>query len=42
VDLLEIRWPSGQIDSLKNLDANRVYHVKEGEGIARAAKLPTK
>ncbi len=42
VDLLEIRWPSGQIDSLKNLDANQVYHVKEGEGIARAAKLPTK
>jgi enediyne biosynthesis protein E4 len=35
VELLEIRWPSGQLDSLKNVAANRVIHVKEGEGIVR-------
>src|SRR4029077_16146287 len=42
VDLLEIRWPSGQVDSLKNLDANRVFYVKEGEGISFTGKLPIK
>jgi hypothetical protein len=36
VELLEIRWPSGQLDSLKNVAANRVVHVKEGEGIVRS------
>jgi enediyne biosynthesis protein E4 len=36
VELLEIRWPSGQVDSLKNVAANHVIHVKEGEGIVRS------
>ncbi|MBZ5687171.1 MAG: CRTAC1 family protein [Acidobacteriia bacterium] len=35
VDLLEIRWPSGQIDTLKDIKANQVIYVKEGAGIAR-------
>jgi hypothetical protein len=35
VDSLEIRWPSGQIDTLKNVKANQVIYVKEGEGITR-------
>ncbi len=42
VDLLEIRWPSGQIDSLKNVEINQVVYVKEGEGIARVMKFPAK
>src|SRR5205814_4212300 len=29
-DSLEIRWPSGQVDVLKNLVANRAYVIKEG------------
>src|SRR5206468_11716395 len=33
VDLLEIRWPSGQIDTLKDIKANQVIYVKEGAGI---------
>jgi hypothetical protein len=33
VELLEIRWPSGQVDTLKNLAADRLYYVKEGAGI---------
>ena len=33
VDLLEIRWPSGQVDTLKDVKANQVIYVKEGEGI---------
>ena len=35
VDLLEIRWPSGQVDTLKNVDANQVLYVKEGEGLIK-------
>jgi hypothetical protein len=30
VDLVEIRWPSGQVDTLKDLDANRLYVIEEG------------
>jgi hypothetical protein len=39
VELLEIRWPSGQQDSLKSLATNRVIHVKEGEGIIKSVAL---
>jgi len=35
VDSLEIRWPSGQVDTLKDIKANQVIYVKEGEGISR-------
>jgi len=30
VDLVEIRWPSGAVDALKDLDVNRLYVVEEG------------
>jgi hypothetical protein len=30
VDLLEVRWTTGQIDSFKNLEVNRLYTVSEG------------
>jgi ASPIC and UnbV len=30
VDSLEIRWPSGQVDSFRNLEVNRLYIVQEG------------
>ena len=35
VDLLQIRWPSGHVDEVKNLDVDRVVHVKEGQGIVK-------
>ena len=35
VDLIEIRWPSGQVDSIKNVAVNRVIYVKEGAGIVK-------
>ena len=35
VDLLEIRWPSGQTETLKDLKVNRLYYVTEGQGITR-------
>lgn len=36
VELLEIRWPSGAVDTLKDLKANQLYYVTEGRGITRA------
>ena len=35
VDLVEIRWPSGHVDELKNLDVDRVIYIKEGQGIIK-------
>ncbi|HSC46256.1 MAG TPA: ASPIC/UnbV domain-containing protein, partial [Candidatus Acidoferrum sp.] len=35
VELLEIRWPSGLVETLKDLNANRLYYVTEGKGITR-------
>ncbi len=33
IDLLEIRWPSGQIDSARNLPVNQQFLVTEGHGL---------
>jgi enediyne biosynthesis protein E4 len=30
VDLVEIRWPSGAVDTLKDLDVHRLYVIQEG------------
>jgi enediyne biosynthesis protein E4 len=35
VDLLEIKWPSGAVDTLKDIKPNQVIYVKEGQGIIR-------
>jgi hypothetical protein len=35
VELLEIRWPSGAIDTLKDVKANQLVYVKEGAGIVK-------
>ena len=40
VDVLEIRWPSGQIDTLKDVKANQLIYVKEGAGILRTMQFP--
>jgi len=40
VDVLEIRWPSGQVDTLKDIKANQLIFVKEGEGIIRTMQFP--
>ena len=38
-DAIEIRWPSGQVDNLKNIAADQIITVKEKEGIAAAKPL---
>jgi enediyne biosynthesis protein E4 len=35
VDLVEIRWPSGAVDTLKDLDVHRLYVVEEGGRILK-------
>jgi enediyne biosynthesis protein E4 len=39
VDSLEIRWPSGQVDTLKDIKANQLIYVKEGGEITRSVQF---
>jgi hypothetical protein len=39
IDSVEIRWPSGKIETLKSLDADKFYSVLEGQGIVNAEKI---
>jgi hypothetical protein len=39
IELLEIRWPSGSVESLKDVKVNQLVYVKEGEGIARTVSF---
>jgi len=42
IDSLEIRWPSGQMEALKDLDVDRFYNVLEGKGIVSADQIRPK
>jgi len=39
VDLLEIRWPSGLVETLKDIRPNQLIHVKEGQGIVQSQQF---
>ena len=39
IELLEIRWPSGLVETLKDIKPNQVIFVKEGEGIIRTRQF---
>jgi hypothetical protein len=39
IDLLEIRWPSGSVESFKDVKSNQLIYVKEGEGIIRTVRF---
>jgi hypothetical protein len=39
VELVEIRWLSGQVDQLRDLDVNRLYVIQEGGQILKSEKL---
>jgi hypothetical protein len=36
VELLEIHWPSGVLDTLKDIRPNQLIYVKEGQGVVRS------
>ena len=33
IELIEVRWPSGVIDKITNVSANKILTVKEGKGL---------
>ncbi len=39
VDLVEIRWPSGAVDTLKDLDVKRLYVIEEGGKILKTMEM---
>jgi len=40
VKTLEVRWPSGAVDTLANLPVNQVVYIKEGAGLLKPAEQP--
>ncbi len=40
MDKVEIRWPNGNIETLRNVSADAIYTVVEGQGIKGTIKLP--
>jgi hypothetical protein len=39
IEAVEVRWPSGKIEILKNLDTDKFYSVLEGHGIVPAETI---
>jgi hypothetical protein len=33
IDLIEVRWPSGIVDKINDVGANKILTVKEGQGL---------
>lgn len=42
VDVLEVRWPSGQVDMVKDIAINQLVTIKEGAGVLATEKFPLK
>jgi hypothetical protein len=40
MDEVEIRWPSGKVEVLRNVPADFIYSIVEGQGIADKTRLP--
>ncbi len=39
IDAVEVRWPTGKVEVLKDLAVDRIYAVMEGAGVVDAARL---
>ncbi len=39
IDSLEIRWPSGTVETIKDVDGDKFYSVLEGQGIVTPEKI---
>ena len=35
IDDVEVRWPSGQVDRHHDLEADAIYHLREGDSTAK-------
>jgi hypothetical protein len=40
IDKVEIRWPNGDTEILRNVPADAIYTIVEGQGIKGTIKLP--
>jgi hypothetical protein len=40
IDTVEIRWPSGKLETLENVLADSIYTIVEGSGIRDTNSLP--
>jgi enediyne biosynthesis protein E4 len=40
IDQLEIRWPAGEKEILKDVPADFIYTITEGKGVTDKARLP--
>ena len=40
IDSLEVRWPTGKTESFKDVAADKIYAITEGQGIKETAALP--
>jgi hypothetical protein len=36
VDVLDVRWPNGKVESMKDVAADKIYTIIEGQGIKGA------
>ncbi len=41
LDSVEIRWPSGKVEILKDLAADYIYAIVEGKGVQSSKPLPS-
>jgi len=40
IDSVEVRWPNGNLEKLKDITADKIYTIVEGRGITQAVVLP--
>jgi enediyne biosynthesis protein E4 len=40
IDLVEVRWPTGKTESFKDVAADKIYGIIEGQGIKETLALP--
>jgi enediyne biosynthesis protein E4 len=40
IDSVEVRWPSGKTETFKDVAADKIYTIAEGQGIKETAPLP--
>src|SRR5262249_20404324 len=40
MDSVQIRWPNGNLEEIKNMVADKIYTVVEGQGIKSSDELP--
>jgi hypothetical protein len=38
-DAIEVRWPSGVVDHLSNINADQIVTIREGSGVAATHPL---